>query len=119
MNLTIKISNTQRNCEDVVKLLGVDIDYQRNFYQHISYLCRKAGQQLNVLTRLSPFYQDKINLQFSILLYYLILITARLPGMFVMKVTLKKLEKIQERALRFVYDDFKSKSKVYQLMKSY
>ena len=55
MNLTIKVSDTQINCEDVVKLLGVDIDYQLNFDQHISNLCRKAGQQLNVLKRLSPF----------------------------------------------------------------
>ena len=42
----------------MIKLLGVDIDYQLNFDQHISNLCRKAGQQLNVLKRLSPFYQD-------------------------------------------------------------
>ena len=39
-----------------MKLLGVDIDYQMNFDQHISILCRKAGQQLNVLKRLSPFF---------------------------------------------------------------
>ena len=56
MNLTIKVSNTQtKYILDVVKLLGVDIDYQLNFDQHISNLCRKAGQQLNVLKRLSPF----------------------------------------------------------------
>ena len=55
MNLTIKVSDTQINCEDVVKLLGVDIDYQLIFDQHISNLCRKAGQQLNVLKMLSPF----------------------------------------------------------------
>ena len=55
MNLTLKVSDTQINCKDVVKLLGVDIDYQLNFDQHISNLCRKAGQQLNVLKRLSPF----------------------------------------------------------------
>ena len=58
MNLTIIVSDTQINCEDVVKLLGVDIDYQLNFDHHIGNLCRKAGQQLNVLKRLSPFYQD-------------------------------------------------------------
>ena len=55
MNLAIKVSDTQINCEDVVKLLDVDIDYRLNFDQHISNLCRKAGQQLNVLKRLSLF----------------------------------------------------------------
>ena len=39
MNLTIKVSDTQINCEDLVKLFGVDIVYQLNFDQHISNLC--------------------------------------------------------------------------------
>ena len=56
MILTIKVSNTQIKCENAVKLLDVDKDYQINFDQHISYLCRKAGQQLNVLKRLSPLF---------------------------------------------------------------
>jgi hypothetical protein len=33
----------------VVKLLGIDIDYQLNFNYHIKNICRKASQQLNVL----------------------------------------------------------------------
>ena len=53
--MILKISDTEIICEEVVKLLGVDIDYKLNFDQHISNLCRKAGQQLNVLKRLSPF----------------------------------------------------------------
>ena len=36
--------------------LWVDIDYQLNFDQHVSSLYRKAGQELNVLKRLSPFF---------------------------------------------------------------
>ena len=55
-NLVLKISDFEIKCEEAVKLLGVDIDYQLNFDQHISSFCRKAGQQLNVLKRLSPFY---------------------------------------------------------------
>ena len=55
-NLVLKISNSEIKCEELVKLLGIDIDYQLNFDQHISSLCRKAGQQLNVLKRLSPFF---------------------------------------------------------------
>ena len=49
MELTLKVSDTQIQYEDGVTLLGVDFD------QHISNLCRKAGQQSNVLKRLSPF----------------------------------------------------------------
>ena len=95
MNLTIKVSDTQINCEDVVKLLGVDIDYQLNFDQHISNLCRKAGQQLNVLKSLSHFLSRLNKLTIFILLSYLILITSRLPGICVLKLTLKNWKKIK------------------------
>ena len=49
MELTLKVSDTQIKCEDGVTLLGVDFDQQINNF------CRKAGQQLNVLKKLSPF----------------------------------------------------------------
>ena len=84
MKLTIKVSDTQIICEDVVKLLGVDIDYQLNFDHHISNLCRKAGQQLNVLKRLSLFLSRLNKLTIFHTLYYLILITAHLPSIFVL-----------------------------------
>ena len=54
--LVLKIIDYEIECEEVVKLLGMDIDYQLNLDQHISSLCRKTGQQFNVLKRLSPFF---------------------------------------------------------------
>ena len=56
MDLTLNASDTHIQCDDVVKLFGVDKDYQLNFDQHISNLCRKAGQQLNILKPLSPSF---------------------------------------------------------------
>ena len=107
-NLTLNFSDTHIKCEDVVKLLGVDIDYQLNFYQHISNLCRKAGQQLNVLKRLSPFLSRMNKLT---ILHTFILSNFNycpLAGHFCSESNSKKLEKIQERALRFVYNYFES-----------
>ena len=49
MHLTLKVSDTLLQCEDVVKLLGVDTHYQLNFDQHISNIYREAGQQFNIL----------------------------------------------------------------------
>lgn len=46
------IQNPNLTCEKTVKLLGIEIDYQLNFYVHISSICRRASQQLNVLKRL-------------------------------------------------------------------
>ena len=45
MKLILKVSETDNKCEDVVKLLGVDIDYQLKFDQHISNLCIKAEEK--------------------------------------------------------------------------
>ena len=59
-NSVRKFSDSEIKCEEVAKLLRVDIDYQLNFDQHLSSLCRKAGQQLIVLKRLSPFL-SKLN----------------------------------------------------------
>ena len=109
MKLTLKVSDTDIKCEDVVKLLGVDIHYQLNFDQHISNLCRKAGQQLNVFKRLSPFLLrlNKLTIFHTFILsifYY-----CPLAWHICSESNSYKLEKIQECALRFVYDDFDSK----------
>ena len=41
------------------KLLGLDIDRNLNFNEHASSLCRKAGNKLSVLARLSNFMSFK------------------------------------------------------------
>ena len=106
--LVLKISDSEIKCEEVVKLLGVDIDYQLNFDQHISSLCRKAGQQLYVLKRLSPFL-SKLN---RLTIFYTFILSnfnyCPQAWHFCNEKNSRKLEKIQERALRFVYDDFNS-----------
>jgi hypothetical protein len=43
------IESANISCDEVVKLLGIDIDYQLNFDKHIKNICRKASQQLSVL----------------------------------------------------------------------
>jgi hypothetical protein len=49
-NPSIHIQNFDLNtCESTVKLLGIDIDYQLNVDAHISTICRKVSQQLNIL----------------------------------------------------------------------
>ena len=37
------------DCEDEVKLLGVTFDFKLTFNSHVSHICKKASQQLNVL----------------------------------------------------------------------
>ena len=40
------------NCE---KLLGITIDNQLSFNDHVSYLCKKASQKLHALCRISKY----------------------------------------------------------------
>ena len=91
-----------------MKLFGVDIDYQLNFDQHSTYLCRKAGQQLNVLMSLSPFL-SRLN---KLTIFHTFILSnfnyCPLAWHFYSERNSKILEKNQERALRFVFYDFKS-----------
>ena len=48
-----------------VKLLGVDIDCDLKFNTHIWTICRKAGMQLNAVSRLSKY----LDIQSSTILY--------------------------------------------------
>ena len=48
--------------EESVKLLGVYIDKKLNFHERISYICRKAGAQLNALSRISQSLDQRSKL---------------------------------------------------------
>ena len=106
--MILKISDTETVCEEVVKLLGIDTDYKLNFDQHISYLCRKEGQQLNVLKKLRPFL-SRLN---KLTIFYTFILSnfnyCPLAWHFCSENNSRKLEKNQEHALRFVYEDFDS-----------
>ena len=94
---SISIQGKTIKSEASVKLLGVNLDHQLNFDLHISDLCKKAATQLNVLKRLKPFLgfaEKKVNFNYCPLVWFFS--SAR---------SMDKIEKIQERALRFLYDD--------------
>ena len=47
-----KVGNVNIKSDDVVKLLGLDVDFNLTFDCYIQNIRKKAGQQLNVLKRL-------------------------------------------------------------------
>ena len=59
-NPVFNLDLTTINCEQTVKLLGIDLDFQLNFDAHIKVICRKASQQLNVLKRIGK-HLSKLN----------------------------------------------------------
>ena len=97
--------------EETVKLLGVTLDNKLNFDTHISNLCKKAATQLNVLKRLRSFIgfeQKKVLVQSFV---YSNFNYCPLVWYFSSMKSLQKIEKLQERALRFLYNDRKSSYK--------
>ena len=91
--------------EDSVKLLGIQLDYELNFDPHISELCRKAATQLNVLKRLRShigFEERKVFVQSFV---YSNFNYCPLVWHFCSAKSTNKIEKIQERALRFLHND--------------
>ena len=101
----LTVGNIELNSEDSIKILGINLDSKLKFDSHISTLSKRASQQINVLKRLSKF----LSLE-SRLLVYNSFISANftycpVTWMFCGKQNIHKLEKIQERALRFVFND--------------
>ena len=49
------IDNRKITSENSVKLLGIEINNQLNFANHVSTICKKAGSQLNAIGRLRKY----------------------------------------------------------------
>ena len=102
---SIHIRDAVIQSESSVNILGIDIDEKLNFTAHINKICRKAGRQVNVLRRLAPLLD--IESKLAIFKAFVVLNFNYCPIVwhFCGKVNAAKMERLQERALRFVFDD--------------
>ena len=93
-------------CEENVKLLGVELDFMLNFDKQIKNMCMKAARQLNVLQRLSKF----LSVETRLLIFKSFIQSnfnyCPLVWHFCSKANTEKLEKLQYRALRIVFNDY-------------
>ena len=105
-DIKIEMDGTKLSSEDHVKLIGVNLDSKLHFEIHIQQICLKAGNHLNVLKRLSPFIncKDKMAIFRSFILCHFEFCSV--VWHFCGKTSIRRMEKIQERALRFVYGDY-------------
>ena len=104
-NSSISIKNTTIPSSKCETLLGVKIDSELNFEQHILTLCRKANQKVHALNRVANYMSfDKkrnvmkafITSQFSY---------CPLVWMIHSRTLNNKINRIHERALRLVYPE--------------
>ena len=93
-------------CDEEVKLLGVTIDFKLKFNTQVPNVRKKASRQLSVLKRIGKNLckLGKFNI------YHVFIMSnfnySPLTWHFCGEVNTKKLEKIQKRALRFIYNDY-------------
>ncbi len=101
----IEIDNIKIPVEEYVKLLGITIDDKLKFDKHIDILCKNASRQINVMYRFAGVFNFKqreaihntfilSNFNYCPVVWH-----------FCSKASTKKMEKIQERALRFLFND--------------
>ena len=102
------IGDTDITCDDNVTLLGINIDFMLKFDDHVSDICRKASKQLAVLKRIGRF----LTKQGKMVIYNSFIASnfsyCPLAWHFCSSTSTNKLEKVQERAMRFINNDFTS-----------
>ena len=104
----ITIDNIVIESTGLIKLLGVSLDAHLNFSQHISDICIKAGRNLNAVKRLARSLPTNVRLQLYKTYISCHFNFCPLVWHFCSVSDTKKLERLQYRALRFVYDDYES-----------
>ncbi len=104
-SLCLNVQGHELLSQDCVKLLGINIDRNLTFHEHISEICKKAAQQINSISRFSKM----INMDCRLNVFNAFLLSnflyCPLIWHFCSKTDSRKMEKLQERALRFVHND--------------
>ena len=91
-----------------IDVLGVCIDGKLNFNEHVHRICSKASAQISALQRLTGLvdYQSKKTIYTSVIASNFNY--CPLVWFFTSRESINKIDKIQERALRFVLKDHTS-----------
>ena len=110
-NSTFNIKGARISPSTSVTLLGIEIDNKLNFSKHVSKICTKAGQQLSALARLSKILD--LNTKMTVFNCFVLSNFNYCPLVWhhCSINDNRKIEKIQERGLRFVYNDSQSSYK--------
>jgi len=104
-NVHVNIGTSQIKNSHSEKLLGIKIDSDLNFEEHISSICKKASAKLNALARISPYIDEGkrrliMNAFFNSQFNY-----CPLTWMFHSRKLNNKINRLHERCLRITYND--------------
>ena len=104
----LNVNEQKINSENCVKLLGIEIENKLRFEHYISKLCKKAGNQLNAIGRIQKYMDFKEKEIILNSFAYSSFNYCPLVWHFCSSKSLNKIEKIQERELRLLHNDFTS-----------
>ena len=104
----ISVENNDLCPTNEIKVLGVTLDDRLNFKSHVDDICNRASRQINSFKRFSKYL--KIDRRLSVYKSFIQSNFSYCPvaWLFCGRKNSNKLEKLQERALRIVFNDFSS-----------
>ena len=104
--LILEINNKVIPLTNKVKLLGVIIDSQLKFDEHIKALCQKANRKVSAFSRVAPY----LNHEKGKILYNTFIMSnfnfCPLIWMNHGKTSNNRIDRVQSRALRILHNDF-------------
>lgn len=107
-DFSLNICGSEIIANEYVEILGVILDNKLKYVRMINELCRRAGAQINVLYRL----RNKLDYESKLRIYDSFVISnvsyCQIVWTHCSVASRRKLEKLNERALRFVNNDFDS-----------
>ena len=104
----IRVDDNILTSQASVKLLGINIDRHLTFSDHVNLLCQKAGRKLNALCRMTNLLDtsSKRILNNSFIMSQFEYCSSIWHFTYVSD--MKRIERLQKRTLRHVYNDFTS-----------
>ena len=105
-DITINIGNECIHNSENEKLLGVYFDNELNFKTHVTKLCKKAGQKLHALARLSNFMN--LNKRKMLMNAFISSQSSYCPLIWMChsRSLNSRINRVHERALRIVFKDY-------------
>ena len=103
-DLEITMSNVKIKCGSDLSLLVLTIDQNLDFSKHVSEVCKRAGSKVGVLTRLRNILSTRAKLITYKSAILSQLTYCHIVWNFCRSSDNRKLERIQERALRAIFN---------------
>ena len=104
----LRVANTDVKLNDCVKLLGVYIDYELKFTNHVDHLCKRTSRQLSAIRRIAKY----LNKDCIMKLFNAFILSnfnySSIVWHFCPHESTSKVKKIHKSALRIVLNDYKS-----------